>query len=89
MTLPWKDNPGEKDLGDRPITGVYTGIEADGGWTIGREGVQSITRIWVPGNGAMVPWFEVLMGEGVVRRVNSTLVHSVVYQSTAEEKGDG
>lgn len=63
----------------RRIKSIYW--EPDGEYVVGQNGVKTIRVVHVAGQGAYVPWFEVVLDDGTVSKHNAALVAGVAYEN--------
>jgi len=69
-------------MSDRPISNLaidYNQRVHDWQPCVGKDGVTKIERSWENGEMAMVPWFDICVGDEVIWRVNGKYVVEIGY----------
>lgn len=63
----------------RRIKSIYW--EPDGEYIVGRNCVDTIRVVRVAGQGAYVPWFEVVKDDGTTSKHNAAFIAGVCYEN--------
>lgn len=73
------------DHDDREIQSLDAGGATAGEYLVGRGGITAIRYYEETGQGAMVPWFAIYIGDAIKTRINGAFVERVIYKDQPNE----